>query len=159
MKTLRHAMTAGGFAALMMAPALALAQASSDYKSTTPSTTMPSAPTAKAAPTTAAPEANDANVKKLIGKNIVNAQNEKVGDINSIYVDKSGAVDSVIVGVGGFLGMGEKEVAIKWSSLNVQDNGDKVTTNLTKDQLKSLPEFKFKRDADRGTVFHERDVM
>jgi len=153
MKTMRHALTAGGFAALVMAPALVLAQANPAYKSTTPSTTLP------AAPTGAAPESNDANVKKLIGKNIVNAQDEKVGDINSIYVDKSGAVDSVIVGVGGFLGMGEKEVAIKWSSLNVQDNGDKVTTNLTKEQLKSLPEFKFKRDADRGTVFHSSDVM
>ena len=54
------------------------------------------------------PTGADAN--KLIGRNIKNAQDETIGEVDSVYIDKDGKVDSVIVGVGGFLGMGEREV-------------------------------------------------
>jgi len=43
---------------------------------------------------------------KLIGVNVYNENNEKIGDINELIVDKSGKVDEVILGVGGFLGLG-----------------------------------------------------
>jgi sporulation protein YlmC with PRC-barrel domain len=41
---------------------------------------------------------------KLIGLNVYNDQNEKLGDISELLVDKSGKVDGVVIGVGGFLG-------------------------------------------------------
>jgi PRC-barrel domain len=46
---------------------------------------------------------------KLVGLNVYNDQNEKLGDISEILLDKSGKVDGVIIGVGGFLGMGQHE--------------------------------------------------
>jgi hypothetical protein len=54
---------------------------------------------------------------KLIGTNVYDPQNEKIGDIKQLMIDKDGKVDMVVIGVGGFLGMGEHDVAVKWSEL------------------------------------------
>ncbi len=44
---------------------------------------------------------------KLVGVNVYNEANEKIGDIGDVILDKSGKVENVVLGVGGFLGMGE----------------------------------------------------
>src|SRR5262249_37827796 len=54
---------------------------------------------------------------KLIGLNVYNDQNEKIGSIKDLMVDKSGKIESAVIGVGGFLGMGERDVAVKFSEL------------------------------------------
>ena len=54
---------------------------------------------------------------KLIGVNVYNDNNEKIGDIQELIVDKSGKVDNVVLGVGGFLGMGEHLVAVPYDKL------------------------------------------
>jgi sporulation protein YlmC with PRC-barrel domain len=58
---------------------------------------------------------------KLIGLNVYNDQNEKLGDISEIFLDKSGKVDGVVVGVGGFLGMGKHDIKVEWSKLKFVD--------------------------------------
>jgi hypothetical protein len=122
-----------------------------------PTTATPptaSSPAAKPMPSQAA----SADTRKLIGRNIQNAQNETIGEIKSVFIGKDGTVDSVMVGVGGFLGMGEREVRLNWSELNVSQNGEKVTVNLTKDQLKAKPEYKYGNTAYRGQVFNDAGV-
>lgn len=94
-----------------------------------------------------------ADTRKLIGRNVKNAQDETIGEIKSIYIDKSGKVDSVMVGVGGFLGMGDREVRIAWSDLKISDNGEKVMVNMTKEDLKAKPEYKYSNESWRGQVF------
>src|SRR4249920_2354102 len=54
---------------------------------------------------------------KLAGVNVYNEANEKIGDINDVILDKSGKVANVIIGVGGFLGMGEHDVAVAFDQL------------------------------------------
>ena len=54
---------------------------------------------------------------KLVGLNVYNEANEKIGDINEVILDKSGKVANVILGVGGFLGMGEHYVAVAFDQL------------------------------------------
>src|SRR6202790_5135753 len=54
---------------------------------------------------------------KLSGVNVYNDNNEKIGDIEELIVDKSGKVDQVVLGVGGFLGMGEHYVAVPMEKL------------------------------------------
>jgi hypothetical protein len=54
---------------------------------------------------------------KLIGVNVYNEANEKIGDISEIILDKSGKTATVIIGVGGFLGMGEHYVAVAYDKL------------------------------------------
>lgn len=53
----------------------------------------------------------------LIGTRVVRANNESIGDINDVVVDRNGQVMAVVVGVGGFLGIGEKDVAVPFNSL------------------------------------------
>jgi hypothetical protein len=78
-----------------------------------------------ATPPGAAPRAVVANkvfsdqwrASKLMGLDIYNEQNEKLGDIDEIIVDKTGKVDSVIIGVGGFLGVGTREIKVTMDKL------------------------------------------
>lgn len=58
---------------------------------------------------------------KLIGLNVYNSNNEKIGDIKQLMVNKSGQIDNVVIGVGGFLGMGTHDVAVKFSELKWSD--------------------------------------
>ena len=133
----------------------AAAYAQSPSAAPQPSSTPPavSSPAAKPMPSQAS-----ADTRKLIGRNIQNAQNETIGEIKSVFIGKDGNVDSVMVGVGGFLGMGEREVRLNLSELNVSQNGEKVTVNLTKDQLKAKPEYKYGDTAYRGQVFNDAGV-
>ena len=54
---------------------------------------------------------------KLIGTNVYNAQNEKIGDIKELLLDQSGKINEVAVSVGGFLGMGEHDIKVDMSKL------------------------------------------
>ena len=81
---------------------------------------------------------------KLLNESVRNKANESIGDINDVVIDKSGKVASVIVGVGGFLGLGEKDVALSFDQLSfaTDDDGDlTVTTEATKESLQSAPAY------------------
>ena len=62
-------------------------------------------------------QANQMMASDLIGTRVVSANNESIGDINDVIVDRNGQVMAVVVGVGGFLGIGEKDVAVPFNSL------------------------------------------
>jgi sporulation protein YlmC with PRC-barrel domain len=73
---------------------------------------------------------------KLVGVNVYNEANEKIGDINDVVLDKSGKVEKVVLGVGGFLGMGEHYVAVaydklKWSNEPPRSTPASATTSTT----------------------------
>ena len=67
---------------------------------------------------------------KLIGLNVYNNNNEKIGGITELIVDRSGKLDAVVVGAGGFLGLGEHDVAIPYSQISwmYQPAAQPVTT-------------------------------
>jgi sporulation protein YlmC with PRC-barrel domain len=83
----------------------------------------------------------------VVGLDIYNGQNDKIGKIQDIAFDPSKQLTGYILSVGGFLGMGTRYVAVHPSALNVSyDPQNKVwraSMNATKDQLKSAPEFKY----------------
>ena len=54
---------------------------------------------------------------KFVGLNVYGADNEKIGSINEILVDATGSAKAGVIGVGGFLGLGEKNVAVPFASL------------------------------------------
>jgi sporulation protein YlmC with PRC-barrel domain len=54
---------------------------------------------------------------KLMGLDVYNEANEKLGDINELILDKNGKVNAVVIGVGGFLGMGEHDIAVSMDKL------------------------------------------
>jgi sporulation protein YlmC with PRC-barrel domain len=65
---------------------------------------------------------------KLIHMNVYNNNNDKIGDIKELMTDNSGKIDNVVIGVGGFLGMGEHDVAVKFGDLKWVDAPVKSTT-------------------------------
>lgn len=65
---------------------------------------------------------------KLIRLNVYNQQNEKIGDIQELMLDKGGKIELVVIGVGGFLGMGQHDVAVKWSDLQFSEEPVRSTT-------------------------------
>jgi sporulation protein YlmC with PRC-barrel domain len=68
---------------------------------------------------------------KVIGVNVYNENNEKIGDINEIIIDKSSKVDNVVIGVGGFLGMGEHYVAVPMEKLKWIDEPVRTSSTTT----------------------------
>jgi sporulation protein YlmC with PRC-barrel domain len=68
---------------------------------------------------------------KLVGVNVYNDANEKIGDINDVILDKSGKVENVVLGVGGFLGMGEHYVAVAYDKLKWSNEPPRSTTATT----------------------------
>ena len=65
---------------------------------------------------------------KLVGLNVYNDQNEKLGDISEILLDKSGKVDGVVIGVGGFLGMGKHDILVQLDKLKFVNEPVKTTS-------------------------------
>ncbi len=83
-----------------------------------------------------------------IGQSVYNSSDESIGEINDVIFTKDGSVEAAVIGVGGFLGIGEKNVAVPLDTITVADvpNSDdlKLTTAETADTLKAAPEFKTK---------------
>ena len=65
---------------------------------------------------------------KLIGLNVYNDANEKLGDVNELILDKSGKVAAVVIGVGGFLGMGEHDIAVSMDKLKFVEEPVRTST-------------------------------
>jgi sporulation protein YlmC with PRC-barrel domain len=68
---------------------------------------------------------------KLIGLNVYNDQNEKLGDINEILLDQSGKPTGVVIGVGGFLGLGQHEILVTLDKLKFVNEPVRTTTTTT----------------------------
>lgn len=95
-------------------------------------------------PTFVAQTPDDMVASKLIGASVTNGANETIGQIADIVLDQKGAVKSWIIGVGGFLGIGSKYVAVDPSVLKVSRADDKTLQariDTTKDQLRAAPEY------------------
>lgn len=102
----------------------------------------------------AMPEAGQMRAADLRSADIYTADNQKVGDIDDVLLDRGGQIVAVVVGVGGFLGIGEKKVALPFESLDFQNpsaamasgatttspNGDRMTTGVVPDSAATDPQ-------------------
>ena len=171
---MRYNLLVGGLlASIALVPALA--------QSNPPASSQPPAATATPAPTATKAQGNLWRASKLKGLNVYYEQNETLGDISEILIDKSGKVDGIVIGVGGFLGMGQHDIKVEMSKLKFVDEPVRTSSTSTntgttgtntrattttsstassandrkwypdhailrrasKDQLKSMPQFKF----------------
>lgn len=134
-----------GTALLAASTLSALAQAP---EATAPGTApIPAAPATLAndlRPTFVAQNPTDMVTSKLVGLTIQNGANETIGEIADVVLDEKSTVKSWVVGVGGFLGIGTKYVAIDPSALKlarVDTTTLKATIDTNKDQLRAAPEY------------------
>lgn len=83
---------------------------------------------------------------QLAGSDVVNASDEKIGSISNLIVDKDGQIVGIIVGVGGFLGMGEKHVALSWDAVEITtaegQANYQVKTSISKEDLDNAEAYK-----------------
>ena len=77
--------------------------------------------------------------KDIIGKTVYNDNNEKIGDVNDVIFSRNNSASFVVIGVGGFLGMGEHDVAVPLSRIK-HDNDKLILAGATKEALKKMPE-------------------
>lgn len=120
---------------------------------TQPAPADPAAPPATTAPAPAevAPVAPMAAAEgflasNLIGETVYNGTGDdaaNIGDVNDLVIDKDGKIASVVVGVGGFLGIGEKSVALSYGDIDwAERDGDRwIVVAATKEELDALPAF------------------
>jgi sporulation protein YlmC with PRC-barrel domain len=80
-------------------------------------------------------------------QNVYDPNESKIGTIDDVLIDKSGKVTGLVVGVGGFLGAGEKDVIVPFTAVKTEKKNDKwwLTLDETKDGLKNAPGFKYDR--------------
>lgn len=98
--------------------------------------------------------ANSFRSDELIGADLKSrSDNETIGSISELVIDEDGQIAAVIVEVGGFLGLGEKEVAVSWDSIerrsNENDDGYEFSVDTTKDALENAKEYKTEAKAKK----------
>jgi hypothetical protein len=89
-------------------------------------------------------KAGDMAGSAVIGAKVHDStRKETIGSIQNIYLDETGKVKTVVLAVGGFLGVGSKDVGVKWEDIKFGKDGKSLslTTDLTKDQLKGMPDY------------------
>ena len=135
------------------ATALALLVMSTASFAQTPAHT----PSQAAAPIAAA---GDWSASKMSGVNVYNEANDKIGEISDVIITEQGQVKGVVIEAGGFLGMGKHYVLVAINSLKFSNEAgktssgktsetkrewypDRAVLNVTKDNLKAMPEFKY----------------
>lgn len=94
----------------------------------------------------------DMLVSNLLDADVYNLQNEEIGEVEDIIVDQGRVIRAVIISVGGFLGLGERNVAADPGSLVLmrEAGGDiRIVANTAREDLQNAPEFKFEGNMSR----------
>ena len=159
---IKHALTAAALTAVLAMPALAQTTNSGSQPGPAAQSAAPAADTAKT--DTAAPANfvqkqadDDWRGSKLIGTTVYGPDNKSIGEISELIIDNHAHAKAAVIGVGGFLGIGEKKVAVPFEALQIQRKPnatsiEKITVSFTKEQLKDAPKFAYLEVKPNTTV-------
>jgi sporulation protein YlmC with PRC-barrel domain len=88
-------------------------------------------------------------ISDCYNQSVYDTKDNKIGDINDLLVEKDGKISAAIIGVGGFLGAGEKNVAIPFTALKLTEKNGKryLVMDTTKEALNKAPGYTFDRTA------------
>ena len=100
---------------------------------------------AHAATTLTSAPSDSTTVTNYYKQSVYDPKQNKIGDVDDVLVDKSGKITGLVVGVGGFLGAGEKDVIVPFTAVKSTKKDDKwyLTLDETKDDLKNSAGFKY----------------
>lgn len=99
--------------------------------------------------------AGEQSSSSLIGLRVENTEGENLGDINYLVLDANGNVTTAVIGVGGFLGIGEKNVGVPFKDLKMGNNknGTRVAmVTATKDTLTAAPNYVWNEKSTTGAA-------
>jgi len=84
----------------------------------------------------------------IVGTTLRTPAGETIGTIDDLLLDREdGSVTAAIVSVGGFLGFGAKQIAVKWQDLEEEYDGSEIVLALTREEAEAAPEFDFRDQA------------
>lgn len=90
-------------------------------------------------------DAGTLSADELVGLRVYDANKEWVGEVDNLVVTPNGDIVAAILGVGGYLGIGEKDVVVGYDTLmltqNMEDGSLRIYADVTKDQLKDMPAY------------------
>ena len=96
---------------------------------------------------------------KVEGTAVFNADDEKIGTVDKVMIDKhSGRVSYAVMSFGGFLGIGESYHPLPWDTLTYDDSRDGYVVNLTREQLDSAPHFERNNEPDWNDIAYGQHV-
>jgi len=142
-------------------PSAASSTSSSPSSATTGQATSPSASSTASTPSTSgakfvsSQQTNQWLSSKFIGIDVVGTDDKKIGDVSDVLFDQQGKVEAYVVGVGGFLGIGAKDVALAPSAFQpVKDNNnnERLKLSMTKEELEKAPAFERKQEPRATTT-------
>ena len=92
-------------------------------------------------------------VNNYYKQSVYDPKENKVGEVDDVLVDKAGKITGLVLGVGGFLGVGEKDIIVPFSAVKMTKKNDKwwLTIDETKDSLKSAAGFKYDKASTAWT--------
>ncbi|MGD9511277.1 MAG: PRC-barrel domain-containing protein [Geminicoccaceae bacterium] len=88
-------------------------------------------------------EQHQVRAQSLLGVDVSNGE-DTIGEVSDLVVTEDGRVEAIVVGVGGFLGIGQKRVALDWDSVKMteQDGSRAILVAATREQLEDMPRYK-----------------
>ncbi|MFL4977027.1 MAG: PRC-barrel domain-containing protein [Xanthobacteraceae bacterium] len=107
--------------------------------------TTGTAETVRAGGDIAATVLDQQDVQGILGRQVLSSAGQDMGRVIDIVVDRNGQVRAAVIDFGGFLGVGNRKVAIDWNALHFAPTGskyDRITLNLTREQVSAAPEYK-----------------
>ena len=140
---------------LYASTALVFALSASVASAQTPQPLPPAAAPGPAAKVLPSVPSDAMTVTRWHKQNVYDPSDAKIGAVEDVLVDRDGKIVAFIVAVGGFLGMGEKDVAVPFNAVQFKtkdNNKFYPVMNTTKDALKNAPGQKYDRNAMTWTV-------
>jgi sporulation protein YlmC with PRC-barrel domain len=107
--------------------------------------TTGTAETVRAGGDIAATVLDQQDVQGILGRQVLSSAGQDMGRVIDIVVDRNGQVRAAVIDFGGFLGVGNRKVAIDWNALHFAPTGskyDRITLDLTREQVSAAPEYK-----------------
>ncbi len=130
---MKHTLLASVAVAAILAPLPALAQSDTDAKAEVKFL--------------AKQQVDETLASRMMGLNVQSPSGEELGDVNDLVIGPDGTITGAVIGVGGFLGIAEKNIAVSYNSIEMQTSDGQAVVVLaaSKDELKAAPDY---RDAD-----------
>jgi len=92
-------------------------------------------------PVVTGPMGREMDLAALIGTDVKDPAGQTIGEIDNVLLDRDGRVESVIVTTGGFMGIGGRDVELRWNDLKTIEAGNEVRVEMTAMQLRQRPEY------------------
>ena len=134
----------GGVIATLLVGAGARADDEPSQSPPPPNAVQSESPPPPAPPPSAVQSMAPEDAEAILGQRVMDAGGQQIGRLVDVLVDEHGQPQAAVIDFGGFMGIGNRKIAVHWSALrfNPADAAHKITVEMTPDQIQAAPEFR-----------------